>query len=180
MRNELTELEQCVLGVIWRDGPMTAYEIAALFAKSLSPYWSGSAGAIYPVVARLRKRGLAGGKRQSWNDSQKTVLKATKKGVTALRKWLTPPLPAGAGAPTHDSLRTRVYFTRVLPPAQQRRFLDDAERVVAAQLASVRRQYEKEIEDGNESEAIGQLGVIFEGQARLRWLRAVRKRLSRS
>src|SRR5471030_2616795 len=103
MRHELTELEQCVLGVIWRDGPMTAYEIAALFARSLSPYWSGSAGAIYPVVARLRKRGLAGGKRQSWNDSQKTVLKATKKGVTALRKWLTPPLPAGAGAPTHDS-----------------------------------------------------------------------------
>src|SRR6476661_1613616 len=105
MRNDLTELEQCVLGVIWRDGPMTAYEIAALFAKSLSPYWSGSAGAIYPVVQRLRKRGLVRGTRKSWNGAQKTVLAATRKGVDVLRHWLTPPLPGDSAAPTHDALR---------------------------------------------------------------------------
>src|SRR6476659_7226575 len=119
MRSDLTELEQCVLGVIWRDGPMTAYEIAALFTKSLSPYWSGSAGAIYPVVQRLRKRGLVRGTRKSWNGAQTTV------------------------------------------------------------LAAVRAQYEKDTADGNESEAIGHLGVMYEVKARLQWLRAVRQRLAK-
>ena len=166
-RNELTELEHCVLGVIWRDGPVTAYEIASLFAKSLSPYWSGSAGAIYPVVQRLRRRRLVAGRRRSWNGTQKTILTPTKKGIETLRKWLTPPLPDTAGATTHDPLRTRLFF------------VDDAERVVKEQLAAARRQNAEDTATGNTSEAIGSLGVMFELDARLRWLRAVRRQIQK-
>lgn len=173
----MTELEQCVLGVVWRDGPVTAYEIAALFARSLSPYWSGSAGAIYPAVARLRRRGLVRGVRRAWNGGLKTVLTATDAGIAALRAWLTPPLPADAAAPTYDPLRTRLFFAAVLSPARRRRLLADAERVVLEQLDAIRLQHAADLAAGDESEAIGSRGVALELEARLQWLREIRKRL---
>jgi DNA-binding PadR family transcriptional regulator len=178
MRTALTELESCVLGVIWRDGPLTAYEIAALFARSLSPYWSGSAGAIYPAVHRLRSRGFVRGARRSWNGRQKTVLAATRTGVAQLRGWLAPPLPAEAVAPSHDPLRTRLFFVNVLAAPQRKRFFDDVERALRGQLEAVKRQHARELAAGDLSEALGSLGVLYELRARLRWLREVRKRAS--
>lgn len=176
MRTALTELESCVLGVIWRDGPVTAYEIAALFARSLSPYWSGSAGAIYPAVQRLRTRGLIRGAGRSWNGKQKTMLSVTRTGIGQLRGWLTPPLPSDAVAPSHDPLRTRLFFVQVLSAPQRKRFFDEAEAALREQLTSVRQQHARELAAGDQSEALGSLGVIYELRARLRWLRAVRAR----
>ena len=178
-RNELTELEQCVLGVIWRDGPVTAYEIANLFATSLSSFWSGSAGAIYPVVQRLRRRGLVHGTARAWNGTRKTVLTASDKGVEVLRNWLTPPLPIAAAGPTYDSIRTRMFFLKVLPAAARRQFVDDAERITREQLVITRKAHEQQKALGNESEALGVLGVILEMKARLTWLRAIRQSLKR-
>ncbi|HYM62419.1 MAG TPA: helix-turn-helix transcriptional regulator [Thermoanaerobaculia bacterium] len=177
MRDELTELEQCVVGVVWRDGPMTAYEIAALFASSLSPYWSGSAGAIYPVVRRLRQRGLLRGTQKAWNGSRKTVLTITAKGVALLKAWLGPPLPLEAGAASYDSVRTRLFFIEVLAPKERMPFIAEAERVVREQLRLVQRRLEENEARGEWSEALGSLGVIYEMKARLRWLKAVRERI---
>lgn len=176
VRTALTELESCVLGVIWRDGPLTAYEIAALFARSLSPYWSGSAGAIYPAVQRLRARGFVRGARRSWNGRQKTVLTVAPKGTAELRSWLALPLPPEAVAPSHDPLRTRLFFVNVLAAPQRKRFFDDVERSLREQLAAVKQQHSGELAAGDLSEALGSLGVLYELKARLRWLRELRKR----
>ncbi|HEX3108176.1 MAG TPA: helix-turn-helix transcriptional regulator [Thermoanaerobaculia bacterium] len=174
MRSELTELERCTLGVIWRDGPMTAYEVAALYARSLSPYWSGSAGAVYPLVKRLRQRGLIRGLRRAWNGKKKTVLEVTDAGVATLREWLTPPLPPDAAAPSQYPLRTRLYFVDVLSDGEKRAFFRDAERAVREQLAAAKKQRRQDADAANVSEAIGHLGVVYELEARLRWLRAAR------
>jgi len=178
-RNELTELEQCVLGVIWRDGPVTAYEVANLFATSLSSFWSGSAGAIYPVVQRLRRRGLVRGATRAWNGTRKTVLTASDKGVDVLRNWLTPPLPIAAAGPTYDSIRTRMFFMNVLPLALRQQFVDDAERITREQLVLARKAHEAQKALGNDSEALGVLGVMLEIKARLTWLRAIRESMKR-
>ena len=178
MRNELTELEQCVLGVIWRDGPMTAYQIAALFSSSLSPYWSGSAGAIYPVVARLRRRGLVKAAPRAWNGKRRMLLSASERGREVLREWIAPPLPPEAGAPSYDPVRTRLFFIDVLPPDQRAEVIDEAERVVRERLADVQKQRREDLASGNTSEALGGLGAIYELQARLRWLRVVREQIT--
>src|SRR6185436_18926108 len=54
-----TDLEQTVLGIVWRDGPCTPYHVRSVLLRSPSSHWSGSAGAIYPLVKRLEARGLA-------------------------------------------------------------------------------------------------------------------------
>jgi DNA-binding PadR family transcriptional regulator len=177
VRSELTELEQCVTGVVWRDGPLTAYEVASLFARSLSPYWSGSAGAIYPAVKRLMASGLLRGKRRDWNGKNKTVLTATPAGVRMLRGWLGNQLPPEAGAPTFDPVRTRMFFIDVLSPGERHTFVKEAERVTREQLARTRQTLKGQESRGETSEALGSLGAIYELEARLRWLRAVRKRL---
>ncbi len=53
----LSELEAVVLGLVWSDGPCTAYAVRRTVQASLSAQWSGSAGAVYPAVARLEQRG---------------------------------------------------------------------------------------------------------------------------
>ena len=54
----LTELEGTVLGLVWARQPCTPYRVRREFTDSPSPYWSGSAGAIYPLMARLESAGL--------------------------------------------------------------------------------------------------------------------------
>jgi DNA-binding PadR family transcriptional regulator len=174
VRKELTELERCVVGVVWRDGPVTAYEIASLFSKSLSPYWSGSAGAIYPVVQRLQRRGLIVGRQRAWNGTKKTVLSITEKGTASLQEWLTPPISSASAGPSFDSIRTRLYFLGVLPKKQQLAIVDDAVRVTRQQIDDFETQRKADEEAGNISEVLGGLGVIFEYRARLRWLAAIR------
>lgn len=176
MREDLTELEQCVVGVVWRDGPMTAYEVAAHFSSSLSPYWSGSAGAIYPLVKRLQKRGLLRTKQRAWNGARKTMLTATAAGAALLREWLAPPLLPEAGGPTFDSIRTRLFFINVLRAEQRLAFIADAERVTSEQIRLNEEHWRTE-EDP--LEALGAQGVVYELKARLKWLRAVREHFER-
>ncbi len=180
MRHDLTELERCVLGVIWRDGPVTAYEVAAHFAASLSPYWSGSAGAIYPLVKRLAARKLLRTRQQAWNGSRKTILSVTAAGKGALRAWLRPPLPPESGAPTFDSIRTRLFFLEALPPSERAALLADAERVTALQIEAAQQQRVRNEAAGQTFEALGDIGVLFELRARRQWLRAVRRKLATS
>ena len=58
---DLSELEGAVLGLIWRQGPLTAHAVRSVFAGSPTPYFSGSEGSIYAVVRRLEGRGLIRG-----------------------------------------------------------------------------------------------------------------------
>ncbi len=177
MKRDLTELEQCVVGVVWRDGPMTAYEIATLFAKSLSAYWSGSAGAIYPLVKRLQARGLLRGSRRAWNGSRKTVLTVTAKGRASLRVWLTPPIPLDAAAPTQDPIRTRMFFVEILAASNRLAFIAEVERITRKQIDLAQEQRDRDEAAGQVSEALGAVGVVYELKARLRWLQSVREYL---
>ena len=179
MKRDLTELERCVVGVVWRDGPVTAYEIAALFARSLSPYWSGSAGAIYPLVTRLQRRGLIRGAARAWRGMRRTVLTITPKGRASIREWLQPPLPEEAAAPTLDPLRTRSFFLDILTPKQRAVFIADAEGAIREQLALLQKQRREDEKAGNHSEVVGAIGAEEELKGRLRWLRRINDRASR-
>ena len=178
MLQRITELEYSVLGVVWQTGPLTAYEIAKPFAQSPSTYWSGSAGAIYPLVNRLEERGLLQSETAKWNSRKKRVFTITAEGLKMLRAWLTPPFPPDAGAVSFDPIRTRVSFLGALPARQREKFLDDAERVIREGLEAVEKVLAREsAEGGNRFEALSARGGIHELQARLKWLAEVRREL---
>src|SRR5262245_54643433 len=123
---ELTELEGCVLGVVRARGPCTPYAVRREFLASLTPYWSGSAGAIYPLVERLTRRRLLRAVRPTGDGRRGTLYALTAAGQRALLRWLGPPLsPLTVGAPP-DPVRTRVGFLGLLSPAARRAFLAEA------------------------------------------------------
>lgn len=173
----VTELEQCVLGIVWQSGPITAYEIAKPFAQSPSTYWSGSAGAIYPLVKRLEEKGLLQGETAKWNSRQKRTFTITPEGLRELREWLAPPFTPDVGAVSFDPVRTRMSFLGALPQRQRERFVDEAERVIKEHLEELRKIHAAELAKGNVFEALAGRGGIHELEARLKWLAEVRREL---
>jgi DNA-binding PadR family transcriptional regulator len=172
-KRALTELENCVLGVVWHRGPCTAYTVRREFAISSSSHWSSSAGSIYPVLTRLDQLGFIAAEQESWGTGTKTHYRATSEGLTALKEWIGPPLEEWAAASTFDPIRTRAYFLGALTPAARRRFVAAAETMTRDELARLKSSLQTESEDS--WERLASLGAVCELEGRLRWLAQVRK-----
>src|SRR5215471_10904004 len=133
----LSELEGAVLGVVWHRAPCTPYTIRREFLESPSPFWSGSAGAIYPLVARLERRGLLRGASHRTGRRRGWRYVPTAAGLRALRAWVGPPVPAWVLGVPMDALRTRVEFIGTLPRARREAFLATVEGGLASQLRTI-------------------------------------------
>jgi DNA-binding PadR family transcriptional regulator len=170
---EATELESCVLGIVWAWGPCTAYVIRKVFLDSLSPYWSGSAGAIYPLVARLEARGLITARVEPRGGRSRKELTITPGGRAALRSWLLP-LPEWTGFVPVDPVRTRMFFLGALPPEEQEAFLAEAEAKARAGVESLRAEHETHLRKEEVWEARATRGALRIQEARIEWLAEVR------
>ena len=166
----LTELEGCVLGVIGTRGPCTPYAVRREFLASLTPYWSGSAGAIYPLIARLRRRRLIRGSVSTGDARGRTLYSLTAAGSRALSRWLSPPLSAlVVGAPP-DPIRTRIGFLGLLRPAGRHALLADAIAKIRAQLGVLAAALKK---PQDPFDRLALRGSYLMMAARLSWLRGV-------
>ena len=117
---ELTELEGATLGVITRDGPCTSYAVKELFRASPSEFWTGSAGAIYPLMRRLEQRGLVSSKTTATGRRGSRTYRLTAQGRKAFQAWLTD--ADRAAAMGFDPLRTRVLFLDLLDADARTKF----------------------------------------------------------
>ena len=165
----LTELEGQVLSVLWGKQPTTTYQIRRAFARSPTNDLALSQGSIYPVIDRLKKKGLVrattlAGARKAEN------LTCTPTGVEAVKRWvcdMTAKLP-------DDPLRSRVLSLSVLSHAERSQWVNTARAAVLSQLAQV-----DEFAEANP-------GAVFELAhdnarssllARLRWLDRVETKI---
>jgi DNA-binding PadR family transcriptional regulator len=174
-----TELEAAVLGTVARRGPCTAYAIRKAFLDAPSTYWSGSAGAIYPLVARLEERGLLAARERPWGRGTKKLLSLTDDGRRTLQRWLAPPLPVWVAAHTADPVRTRLFYLESLPADERLQFVDDAEAKTRLYLAHVQGEAQQLLGDGDAFELLAARGIELELEARLAWLQEVRAALTR-
>lgn len=126
-RDRLSELECFVLGLAWQHGPCSPYDIRRRMADSPSTQWSGSAGAIYPLMRKLERLGMLKGRAERTGNRRRREYGITDRGRQALRAWIGPPLPGEAVSVGYDPLRSRARFLSVLTPEQRRRWLCDAE-----------------------------------------------------
>jgi DNA-binding PadR family transcriptional regulator len=172
-RRGLTELEGCVLGEIWDKGPCTAYALRQEFLRSLNPYWSGSAGAIYPLVRRLEQQRYiratdhANGRKQS----KRYVLTAA--GSRELGRWLGPPLAAETLGVPMDPLRSRLLYLQALPAAEQAEFLTAAEEGLRQQLEKLKGVDAETARRESPAHLLVLHGAITMMQSRFDWLRSV-------
>jgi DNA-binding PadR family transcriptional regulator len=174
MANGLTELESCTLGVIGQRQPCSTYQVRQVFLRSTTPAWSGSAGAIYPVMERLialglvRVEGLKGDRRGRRN------LSLTAAGRRAFSAWATT-LEPGMGHATPDPIRTRAtFFDLVDSPKEQSRFFARAEALTRDAIRTQQALVESDRRAGRLGDYVSSLGGLHQLEGRLKWLRKVR------
>jgi DNA-binding PadR family transcriptional regulator len=172
-----TDLEAAVLAVVWRDGPCTAYAIRQHFRQSPTPRWSGSAGAIYPLVRRLEARGLLRSTPGKVGARNQQDCELTAEGRDALRDWLSAPSEADT-ALLHDPLRTKVLFLAALSPKEGREFVAKALEALHRQVPAARAECRKEARGGNRHSRLAARNALRLTRARVAWLIEVQKELA--
>jgi DNA-binding PadR family transcriptional regulator len=177
-RIELTELEACVLGAIWRRGSCSAYAVRREFAESPSSHWSASAGSIYPTIRRLRGLGLVAASPDPSDRRGTHELVVTPEGERTFKAWVGE-LPDWTAKPTRDAIRSRMNFLDALGDRRaQLAFTTRAEAQARAQITVLKGRLEK-ARTISEAEGFVTLGSLHELYGRLRWLRIVKRELGR-
>jgi DNA-binding PadR family transcriptional regulator len=175
----LTELEANTLSEIWRHQPCSAYLVQREFAKSLTPEWSGSAGAIYPVTARLRRYGLVEARTEPWGKKGKTALALTPAGEAALRQWVGQ-IEEVAGVTTADPTRTRMFCLDIVRErAAKVALVARAAAVAEARLGEVREAIAAR-QSAPFVEQLAAAGTVAAMEARVAWLKHVLEQLRES
>jgi DNA-binding PadR family transcriptional regulator len=171
-KRNLTELEGTVLGLVGIKGPCTPYQIRIEFKQSPSPYWSGSAGAIYPIIERLADQKLIEHVSTKDNLRGGKLYVLTKTGEKKLESWLYQPTsPVVVGIPP-DFLRNRIELLAFLTPEVRRNFLRD----VAAELENQLEVFFRDCEKARNIDLFAYLsarGSLLHAQARVNWIHEI-------
>lgn len=168
----LTELEGAVLGVIWMDGPLSAYAIRSTFLKSRSSHFSGSAGAIYPLVDRLKDAGFVHATRHKQGSRASRRFTITPTGKRALREWLSHDKNDMA-AVEFDPIRARVHFLGILTPRQRERFVQESMASLQREIEETEALIERRRKTDDKWGVWGATGALRTLQSRLAWLRDI-------
>jgi DNA-binding PadR family transcriptional regulator len=126
--DSLTELEGASLAVIQDEGGCTAYTVKERFRQSPSDVWSGSAGAIYPLMRRLEQAGLIVSSTDKADGRARRTYETTEAGKEALSTWLYDPLKAAGEG--FDPLRARLFFSDLFEPEALRSFIQETSQLI--------------------------------------------------
>lgn len=174
---DTTELEAAVLGVVWQEGPCTCYAIRQHFLESRSPRWSGSAGAIYPLVRRLETRGLVRSSSSTRGRRAQRDYRTTRLGMAAFKQWLRRPLAQGNATLIHDPLRTRVLFLSAIPHEEALSFVSDALETLRRTLKQAQQDCRKNPASEDKFAHFAAKNALLVTQARVKWLVEVQSQL---
>ncbi len=175
MSKDLTELEAVVLGWIRLRQPVTPYAVRRALEDSPNGHFSGSAGAVYPLMRRLERRGLLRSVEANSGKRPARAYRITREGTAALRHWLDLPMDPSEMF-NHDPIRVRWIVLATMPRKAWGPWFERAEACVREQLRQAE-AYREQVRD------TGILGEIAYDHARrslratLAWLRASRQRL---
>lgn len=174
-----SELECFVLGLVWQLGPVSAYSVRTHMQKSPSTQWSGSAGAIYPLLRRLQSGRLVTGVRDKVGRRPRVRYQITAAGLHALKQWIGPPLCGDVVTVSYDPLRTRARFLAILPPARQREWIAAAIATLDEVEQRVRTWHALHAAGGNPYLMLLTLHGELDVQARRTWLKHAARLLSK-
>lgn len=165
----MTELEHCTLAAISEHQPCSAYDVRQVFARSPTPDWSGSTGAIYPVIKRLAGRELIEIEAEAKGPRGRRNLSITPQGAAALRAWIIGIEPWMAKA-SPDPIRTRVSFLDQLKSHDERiEFLKAARKLTEGMIQELVPEVES-YRSLSTPEYLAGRGAIAQLEARRVWL----------
>jgi DNA-binding PadR family transcriptional regulator len=173
---KLSHLAYIALGVVAEKQPCSGYAVMKDFQSSSSTYFSGSAGAIYPLMKRLEADGLTKVDRTKAGTRTRRNYTITDKGRDALETWLASPIPDEEVAFLVDLLRTRVLFFERLTKQQRRKFVKDCREQLRSRIAATQKRM-KAKNALSQFEQVTLASVLMIDEARIKWLDVVEREL---
>lgn len=153
--------------------PATAYQISKVYAESPVSNFGTSKGKIYPMIRRLKERGLISARTLTGDGRNSEVLSATARGRVAVRKWVNDIRPDQLLP--EDPLRTMVQSFDVLSRDEQLQWISRARSGLEAKLheleeygASVSVPFKDHVHDN----------AVTSVESRLAWLDRMEARIS--
>lgn len=175
MKNGKTSvLEHTVLGLAWLRGPCTIYSIMKQLSLSSSSFHKSRAGTAYSIGHRL----LASGHLEyveGEGEKEDRNVRISEKGLEALRQWLRPPVPYEDISHSADLLRLRFFFLGSISLEERLAFIDNAIEGLEQFLRRCESLLGGNEELGDYFGVLATMSSILETQARIKWLRIVRK-----
>lgn len=169
MNRELSTLELTALGVVWKQGPCTAYAVMREFAGSQTLAYRSGAGSIYPLLKRLRAAGLLserGGK-----------LRITAAGAQRLKNWALLRNYGREVFANLDPLRSRAYFLGALSTEDQNEFIENSLRGLNDLRREVKEKVRAYEQAGQRFSALAMQGAVYETEARIKFVKALARAL---
>lgn len=171
----LTDDEGTFLALLVRVQPATAYQLSKIYAESPVSNFGTSKGKIYPLIRRLKARGLIVSRRVTGDARGSELLQSTRGGREAVRVWVK------HIRPTHllleDPLRTMVQSFDLLSREEQIAWIENAsaglQRKLAeleAYAAGVTVPYKEQVHDN----------AVSSIRCRLEWLDRLSENLDRN
>ncbi|MCH8867810.1 MAG: helix-turn-helix transcriptional regulator [Proteobacteria bacterium] len=179
-RRPLSELEGVSLGIIYKEQPCTAYHVRSELKEAPSSHWRASAGSVYPLLARLEAEGLVSTTTDKNDGRGRKLLKVTTEGRQSLKAWVVAGADQDLISSVTDPIRSRTFFLDVLSAAERGEYLDQTIALTESFLSETKEHLGQRKKSDDLYEYLGSLGGVKVTEARLSWLRVVRKELLKS
>lgn len=173
----LSELEGVCLGLVRQHDPCTTYKVRQKLKEAPSSHWQASAGSVYPLLARLEEEGLITTISDKADGRGRKTLSITKQGRASLKKWMLAGSSQTLISSVTDPIRSRMFFLDLLGESQRTAYLDQLISEMENYLAETRAHLDETSKSDELYDYLGSLGAVKITEARLEWLRIVRKRL---
>jgi len=165
--SRLTQDEGTFLALLVRVQPATAYQLSKIYAESPVSNFGTSKGKVYPMLRRLKERGLVSAR--AVDDGRNSeVLRCTARGREAVRAWLKD--IKSAHLLPEDPLRTMLQSFDLLSKEEQAEWIARARRGLEAKLAELEKYgatvqvpYHEQVHDN----------AVTSVNSRLAWLKRV-------
>jgi DNA-binding PadR family transcriptional regulator len=132
---ELTDNEGSLLALVLRRQPVTAYQLLRIYEQSPVSSFNESKGSLYPLIRRMKQRGLLAARRVSGDGRNAELLTCTDAGRDAVRAWVSDIRPSHVLP--DDPLRTKIISFGLLDPAQQRAWITRVRAAVEEKIEEV-------------------------------------------
>ena len=165
---DLTDNEGTLVGLVERQQSITAYQISKIYEASPVSNFNTSKGKLYPLISRLKQRGLLRGQLVEGDARGTERLMCTELGQAALVKWLKQIRPAHLLL--EDPLRTKIQSFHLLTRDEQIEWLVDAKAALNDKL--------RELQDYGSQVTVPYHGFVHENavmslRARQEWVERV-------
>ncbi|MFN3945759.1 MAG: PadR family transcriptional regulator [Allosphingosinicella sp.] len=141
--HELSDNEGTFLSLLLRAQPLSAYQVARIYEDSPVSNFGTSKGKLYPLIQRLRERGLVEAETVEGRARKVERLRCTEAGREAVREWVL--RVRDPHLLLEDPLRTKIQSFGLLTRDEQIAWLLEVKAALAVKLEDVE-QYGREVD----------------------------------